>query len=30
VVVKADIQFRDDRSDEDLPETFNLGLGWQF
>ncbi len=30
LVFKADLQFRDDRSNEDLPELFNLGLGWQF
>jgi len=30
VVLKADYQIRDDDSDEDLGDRFNLGLGWAF
>lgn len=30
VVLKADYQFRDDDSDNDPADQFNLGLGWQF
>jgi hypothetical protein len=30
LVLKADYQIRDDRSDIDVPELFNLGIGWQF
>ncbi|MGE4615372.1 MAG: hypothetical protein AAEJ46_13640, partial [Planctomycetota bacterium] len=30
VVVKGDIQLRDDANPGDLPTLFNFGLGWEF
>ncbi len=30
LVLKADYQFRDDATEEDAPDQFNLGIGWQF
>lgn len=30
LVVKADVQFRNDRTSEDLSTLFNLGVGWIF
>ncbi len=30
LVIKADYQIRDDASSDDLPDLFNLGVGWQF
>jgi hypothetical protein len=29
-VIKADYQIREDGTDEDLDDLFNLGIGWQF
>ena len=29
-VAKADVQFRDDDTGEDLDTLVNLGIGWQF
>ena len=30
LVVKADYQFKDDETDDEVNDQFNLGIGWQF